>query len=109
MAQRDSILTPSAAYQDPLAAIAWLERVFGFEIAMLLTDDNGGVAHAEMAFRGAHIGVMREWSSPALLRSCKSQQINPMAIAPTACSIARVMSGISGRASTPFPMKSSNG
>src|SRR5215469_7408614 len=69
MAQRDSILTPSAAYQEPLAAIAWLERAFGFEIAMLLTDDNGGIAHAEMAFRGAHIGVMREWSSPALLGS----------------------------------------
>ena len=67
MARPDSILTPSAAYQDPLAAIAWLERAFGFEIAMLLTDDNGEVAHAEMAFRGAHIGVMREWSNSALL------------------------------------------
>lgn len=71
MAPRDSILTPSAAYQDPLAAIAWLERAFGFEIAMLLTDDNGEIAHAEMAFRGANIGVMREWASPALLGPAK--------------------------------------
>ena len=71
MSQRDSILTPSAAYQDPLVAIAWLERAFGFEIAMLLTDDSGEIAHAEMAFRGAHIGVMREWSSPALLGPAK--------------------------------------
>jgi uncharacterized glyoxalase superfamily protein PhnB len=71
MTQRDSILTPSAAYQDPLAAIAWLERAFGFEISMLLTDDSGEIAHAEMAFRGAHIGVMREWSNPALLGPAK--------------------------------------
>lgn len=71
MAQRDSILTPSAAYQDPLGAIAWLERAFGFEIAMLLTDDNGEIAHAEMAFHGAHIGIMREWSSPSLLGSAR--------------------------------------
>ncbi len=67
MAQRNSVLTPSATYQDPLAAIAWLERAFGFEIAMLLTDDQGEIAHAEVAHCGAHIGVMREWSSPALL------------------------------------------
>ena len=67
MPQRDSVMTPSASYQDPLAAIAWLERAFGFEIAMLLTDDKGDLAHAEMSFHGAHIGVMGEWSSPALL------------------------------------------
>jgi uncharacterized glyoxalase superfamily protein PhnB len=67
VASHDSILTPSVAYQDPLAAIAWLQRAFGFEIAMLLTDDDGKIAHAEMSFRGANIGVMGEWSSPALL------------------------------------------
>jgi uncharacterized glyoxalase superfamily protein PhnB len=67
MSDHGLILTPSAAYQDPLAAIAWLERAFGFEIAMLLTNDSGALAHAEMAFRGAHIGIMGEWSSPALL------------------------------------------
>lgn len=71
MTSRASILTPSAAYQDPLAAIAWLERAFGFEVAMLLTDDNGEIAHAEMSFRGANIGVMREWANPALLGSAK--------------------------------------
>jgi len=67
MANPDSVLTSSVAYQDPMAAIAWLERAFGFEVAMLLTDDSGELAHAEMAFRGANIGVMREWSSTALL------------------------------------------
>ena len=60
-------LTPSVAYQDPAAAIAWLERAFGFEMAVLLTDEKGAIAHAEVAFNGAHIGVMREWSNPQLL------------------------------------------
>lgn len=61
------VLTPSVAYQDPAAAIAWLDHAFGFEPAILLTDENGGIAHAEVAHKGAHIGVMREWSSPDLL------------------------------------------
>jgi len=61
------VLTPSVAYQEPAAAIAWLERAFGFEPAILLTDENGGIAHAELAHKGAHIGVMREWSNPDLL------------------------------------------
>jgi uncharacterized glyoxalase superfamily protein PhnB len=63
------VLTPSVAYQDPAAALAWLERAFGFEIAVLLTDEEGGIAHAEVAFKGANIGVMREWSNPQLLGS----------------------------------------
>src|SRR5438105_2004084 len=67
MAHENTVLTPSLSYRDPLAALAWLERAFGFEIAMLLTDETGGLAHAEMAFRGASTGVMQEWSSPALL------------------------------------------
>ena len=60
-------LIPSVAYQDPAAAIAWLERAFGFKTAMLLTDDSGGIAHAEVRHKDANIGVMREWASPALL------------------------------------------
>ena len=71
------VLTPSVAYQDPAAAIAWLERAFGFELALLLTDESGCIAHAEVAHKGARIGVMREWSStdllgPAQVKSPKS-------------------------------------
>jgi len=64
-------LDPSLAYTDPLAAIEWLSRAFGFEIAMLLTDDSGALAHAEMTFRGAHIGIMGEWESVDLLGRAK--------------------------------------
>ncbi len=61
-----SVLTPTAFYRDPRAALDWLEKAFGFEIAVLLTDDSGKVGHAEMSFRGANIGVGGEWQGPQL-------------------------------------------
>ncbi len=36
------MITPVLFYQDPKAAIGFLERAFGFETVMLLTDDQGG-------------------------------------------------------------------
>ena len=47
-----AVFTPSANYRDPAAALDWLQRVFGFERVMVLTDDAGRVAHAEMSFQG---------------------------------------------------------
>jgi uncharacterized glyoxalase superfamily protein PhnB len=72
-----AVITPSIAYREPMAAMDWLGRAFGFDIALLLTDANGNLAHAEMSYCGAHIGVMGEWSSadllgPAKMRSPKS-------------------------------------
>ncbi len=61
-----TVLTPTAFYRDPRAALDWLAAAFGFEIAVLLTDDAGKVGHAEMSFRGAHIGVGGEWGGPQL-------------------------------------------
>ena len=42
--------TPSVNYRDPKAALDWLERAFGFKRAMVITNDQGEVEHAEMAF-----------------------------------------------------------
>lgn len=56
-----SVLTPTAFYRDPKAALAWLEKAFGFDISLLLTDPEGNLAHAEMSYRGAPIGVAGEW------------------------------------------------
>jgi uncharacterized glyoxalase superfamily protein PhnB len=47
-----AVFTPSANYRDPNAALDWLERAFGFERIMVLTDDQGRVSHAEMSFQG---------------------------------------------------------
>ena len=61
-----SAITPTVFYQDPKAALDWLQRAFGFEIALLLTDEAGNVGHAEMAYAGATIGVAGEWGGEAL-------------------------------------------
>jgi uncharacterized glyoxalase superfamily protein PhnB len=60
-------VTPAVFYRDPMAALRWLEKAFGFETSMLVTDDDNNVAHAEMSFLGATIGVGGEWASPELL------------------------------------------
>lgn len=63
-----SPFTPVVFYRDPLAAMRWLERAFGFETSLLVTDDAGKVGHAEMTFGGeGHVGVGGEWASPQLI------------------------------------------
>jgi uncharacterized glyoxalase superfamily protein PhnB len=59
-------ITPTAFYRDPMAALRWLEAAFGFETVLLLTDGEGRVGHAEMAFRGCRIGIGGEWAGPQL-------------------------------------------
>ena len=39
---------PGLRYRDPHAAMAWLERAFGFERHALFTNDDGDVMHAEL-------------------------------------------------------------
>ncbi|MFI4964894.1 MAG: VOC family protein [Caulobacterales bacterium] len=60
-------------YKDPIAALKWLERVFGFEIASLVTDAEGRLAHSELTFRGGALNVGGEWegaiAGPARMRS----------------------------------------
>jgi uncharacterized glyoxalase superfamily protein PhnB len=58
--------TPAVFYRDPLAAMAWLERAFGFEVAMRVTDAEGNLGDAEMAFRGAVVSIGGEWEGPPL-------------------------------------------
>jgi uncharacterized glyoxalase superfamily protein PhnB len=56
--------TPAVFYKDPMAAIEWLQRVFGFEVASLITDPEGKVAHSELTFRGGALTVGGEWDGP---------------------------------------------
>ncbi len=60
-------IRPTAFYQDPMAALKWLEAAFGFELAMLLTDKDGRFAHSELSWRGDAISIGGEWSSNELL------------------------------------------
>ncbi len=55
-------LIPAVSYQDPRAALAWLEKAFGFEVFMLIEDGDGGIAHSEMRFGDAAVMIGREWT-----------------------------------------------
>lgn len=70
------VFTPTVVYQDPLAALDWLEVAFGFETVTKILDSEGGAAHLEMAYRGAVVGICGEWQAPMLgkarMRSPKS-------------------------------------
>lgn len=50
-------------YQDPKAALAWLEKAFGFELAMLIEDADGALAHSQMTFGDGVVMIGQEWSA----------------------------------------------
>ena len=80
MADRQT-LTPSLNYDDPAAAIAWLERVFGFEPSMHIEDKDGNLVHAEMRAFGATLmlgpaGWMETARSPASLQGANTQRLH---------------------------------
>ena len=49
-------------YKDPVAALAWLEKAFGFERLMVITDAQGKLVHSEMKFGDGYIMVGAEWA-----------------------------------------------
>jgi uncharacterized glyoxalase superfamily protein PhnB len=55
-------LTSALVYQDPRAALAWLERAFGFEVAMLIEDADGVLGHSEMRHGESLIMIGNEWT-----------------------------------------------
>jgi len=52
-----SNVIPALFYEDANAALAWLEKAFGLETRLCVTDDKGAVAHAEMSYGGGRITV----------------------------------------------------
>lgn len=50
-------------YQDPKAALAWLEKAFGFELSMLLEDAEGNLVHSQMSFGDGRVMIGQEWSA----------------------------------------------
>jgi uncharacterized glyoxalase superfamily protein PhnB len=65
------MITPVLFYRDPMAAIRFLEKAFGFEVAMLLTDDEGRLGHSELHYEGAALSIGGEWQSDAVLGPAK--------------------------------------
>lgn len=54
--------TPSVFYRDPATALDWLQKAFGFERFMVISDDSDAIAHAEMRFRGGYVYVGAPWN-----------------------------------------------
>ena len=50
-----SAVIPCLRYRDAPAAIAWLVDVFGFEKHLVVPDENGGIAHAQLSLGGGMI------------------------------------------------------
>lgn len=72
--------TPALYYKDPMAALAWLEKAFGFERVMLITDSDGNLAHSEMRFGNCLVMVGMEWTdyvaSPASTGGRNTQTVH---------------------------------
>ena len=69
-ANAKAILSSAASYQDPRAALLWLEQAFGFEQSMVILDAQGNLAHSQMRVGDGLIMVGNEWD--AAHRSPKS-------------------------------------
>lgn len=76
-----SKVIPALFYDDAAAALAWLEKAFGFETRLCITDDNGVVVHAEMSHGDGRIMVgpagWSDWAkSPKALGGANSASIH---------------------------------
>ncbi len=79
----DPTFTPALYYQDPKAAVAWLERAFGFETTVAIDGPGGNqtMGHYELAIGGrGRIMVGGEWTatvrSPASLEGANTQTVH---------------------------------
>ena len=82
MSERRKLPTigPLLWYRDPIAAIAWLEKAFGFETRTVVEDGQGGVIHSELLLHDGYIMVVGPPSgravSPAALGGRSTQSVH---------------------------------
>lgn len=73
-------LVSAVVYRDPKAAIAFLEKAFGFDLSLLIEDDQGNLAHSQMEYAGHRIMIGNEWSenhaSPASVGARNTQSVH---------------------------------
>jgi len=67
-------------YKDAFAALDWLEKAFGFERTMVITDKEGNLGHSEMRFGNGYLMIGTEWidyvASPASIGGKNTQSIH---------------------------------
>lgn len=49
-ANTTATIIPTLRYDDAPAAVEWLCRAFGFQRRLVVPDDEGGIAHAQLVF-----------------------------------------------------------
>lgn len=73
-------LSSAVSYQDPKAALRWLEEAFGFEPFMVIVDGDGNLAHSEMKFGDSIVMVGTEWTekhrSPKSIGGINTQTVH---------------------------------
>ena len=52
---------PSVIYRDPRAAMRWLEKAFGFEVALYIEGDDGSFIHCQMLYGDDLISIGQRW------------------------------------------------
>lgn len=67
-----STVIPCLAYDDAPAMIDWLCRVFAFEKHLVVEDDDGSIAHAELMMGGGMVMVGSAHSNRASLSTPKA-------------------------------------
>jgi uncharacterized glyoxalase superfamily protein PhnB len=76
---KHAVLGSGVFYQDPRAALVWLQAAFGFEPSMLVSDADGRLVHAEMRFGDGYIIIDYEWAghiaSPASVGGRNAQSV----------------------------------
>ncbi len=74
------MIMSAIVYQDPRAALAWLEKAFGFETVMVIEDDTGEIVHSEMRHGESLVVVAKEWDedhkSPASISGKNTQSLH---------------------------------
>jgi uncharacterized glyoxalase superfamily protein PhnB len=73
-------LSSALCYRDPKAALQWLEKAFGFETVMVITDAEGNLGHSEMRFGNGIVMVGSEWTgdhkSPVSISGKNTQTVH---------------------------------
>ncbi len=79
-APRRPAFIPSVVYRDNRAALEWLQKAFGFDIAGVFTDSKGNIAHAEMSHGDGVVMIGNEYfdwtKSPASIGGANTQRIH---------------------------------
>jgi uncharacterized glyoxalase superfamily protein PhnB len=73
-------LASAVFYRDPWAALDWLERAFGFERSMVITNPDGSLGHSELRLGNGYLMVGGEWAdytaSPASVGGKNTQTVH---------------------------------